>query len=126
MIRVHWKSILLVILGIGVGLALGRLPSGRVLGGGESKNGPKPASDHTRAANAALYQQLPFDDTRDFEDAKRGLIAPLTDEGVVKDAKGTYRVRRPAVPVPARRQGAGHGQPQPLARVAAQRHLGAV
>jgi alkyl sulfatase BDS1-like metallo-beta-lactamase superfamily hydrolase len=48
----------------------------------------KPASDATKAANAALLQLYPFADTRDFEDAKRGLIAPLPNEGVIKDDKG--------------------------------------
>ena len=31
---------------------------------------------------------LPFDDTRDFADARRGLIAELPDGGIVKDAQG--------------------------------------
>lgn len=48
----------------------------------------RPASDATKAANAALLQVYPFADTRDFEDAKRGLIAPLPNEGVIKDDKG--------------------------------------
>ena len=38
---------------------------------------PKDATEATRAANGQLLQQLPFDDTSDFDDAKRGLIAPL-------------------------------------------------
>jgi alkyl sulfatase BDS1-like metallo-beta-lactamase superfamily hydrolase len=42
----------------------------------------------TRAANAAMAKQLPFSDTRDFEAAKRGLIAPVPG-GVVKNAGGT-------------------------------------
>jgi alkyl sulfatase BDS1-like metallo-beta-lactamase superfamily hydrolase len=48
----------------------------------------KPAADATRAANAALLQTYPFADTRDFDDAKRGLIAPLPNDGVIKDDKG--------------------------------------
>ena len=35
------------------------------------------ATDATIAANAQLLQILPFDDTSDFDDAQRGLIAPL-------------------------------------------------
>lgn len=35
------------------------------------------ATEATRAANDALLTQLPFNDTSDFDDAKRGLIAPL-------------------------------------------------
>jgi alkyl sulfatase BDS1-like metallo-beta-lactamase superfamily hydrolase len=50
--------------------------------------GPRPATEHTRKANAALAGSLPFDDDRDFEDARRGLIAPLPDGGLVKNAAG--------------------------------------
>ncbi len=42
---------------------------------------PKPASDHTRAANDAVREALPFADKRSFENAARGFIAsidPLT------------------------------------------------
>jgi alkyl sulfatase BDS1-like metallo-beta-lactamase superfamily hydrolase len=50
-------------------------------------NARNDASEATRQTNAALLEQLPFDDTSDFDDAQRGLIAPLptdlieTDEG---------------------------------------------
>lgn len=37
----------------------------------------KGASDHTRAAHAAMAADLPWDDRQDFEDAVRGFIAPL-------------------------------------------------
>jgi alkyl sulfatase BDS1-like metallo-beta-lactamase superfamily hydrolase len=46
------------------------------------------AEPATRAANAALAARLPFADTRDFEAAQRGLIAPVP-EGVVKAESGT-------------------------------------
>lgn len=36
---------------------------------------PKPATAATRAANAAVLKELPFQDKQDFEDAQRGLIA---------------------------------------------------
>jgi alkyl sulfatase BDS1-like metallo-beta-lactamase superfamily hydrolase len=39
----------------------------------------------TRSANAALAAKLPFSDTRDFEAAKRGLIAPVPDGTIVSD-----------------------------------------
>lgn len=42
----------------------------------------------TRAANAAWAAKLPFGDTRDFEAAQRGLIAPVP-EGVVRAESGT-------------------------------------
>src|SRR5436190_8240867 len=46
------------------------------------------ADPATRAANAAMAAKLPFADTRDFEAAKRGLIAPVPG-GLVKAASGT-------------------------------------
>jgi alkyl sulfatase BDS1-like metallo-beta-lactamase superfamily hydrolase len=42
----------------------------------------------TRAANAAMAAKLPFDQTADFEAARRGLIAPVP-EGLVRAANGT-------------------------------------
>jgi alkyl sulfatase BDS1-like metallo-beta-lactamase superfamily hydrolase len=42
----------------------------------------------TRAANAAMAAKLPFADTRDFEAAGRGLIAPVP-EGMVCTGSGT-------------------------------------
>ena len=46
------------------------------------------ATETTRAANAELLNSLPFADRRDFEEAKRGFIAPLPDEGVIKNEQG--------------------------------------
>jgi alkyl sulfatase BDS1-like metallo-beta-lactamase superfamily hydrolase len=51
-------------------------------------SGPKPATDATKKANAAFAKTLNFDDKRDFEDAKRGFLAPLPDGGVVMNDKG--------------------------------------
>lgn len=47
----------------------------------------KDASETTKAANAALLQALPFDNTSDFDDAQRGLIAPLPS-AVIEGASG--------------------------------------
>lgn len=50
---------------------------------------PKDATAQTRAANAAVLQQLPFADQQDFADAQRGFVATLspmtikTDSGLV-------------------------------------------
>jgi len=52
----------------------------------KGKSGP--ASAKTKAANTALMDVFPFKDQADFENAKRGLIAPLPNEGVIKDEKG--------------------------------------
>ncbi len=49
---------------------------------------PKPASEATKKANAAVLAELPFSNKQDFEDAQRGFIAPLPDKGVVKNDKG--------------------------------------
>src|ERR1700755_1744443 len=43
----------------------------------------KDASEFTKAANAKLLEELPFEDQRDFEEATRGMIAPLSTEAVV-------------------------------------------
>ena len=48
----------------------------------------KDASTATRAVNGALLASLPFEDRRDFEEAARGLIAPLPDDGVITAADG--------------------------------------
>lgn len=46
------------------------------------------AEPATRKANEAMAAGLPFGDTRDFEAAQRGLIAPVPD-GVVQSQNGT-------------------------------------
>ena len=48
---------------------------------------PKDAEPSTRAANAAIRAALPFEDRRDFADARRGLIATLPD-GIARAASG--------------------------------------
>ncbi|MCT7940742.1 alkyl/aryl-sulfatase [Shewanella holmiensis] len=48
---------------------------------------PKPATDHTKQANNAVLEALPFSDKQDFENAKRGFIAK-PDVVTIKDAKG--------------------------------------
>lgn len=49
---------------------------------------PKPPTASTLQAQNAVRQTLDFSDKQDFEDAQRGLIAPLKNDGVVKDAQG--------------------------------------
>jgi len=46
------------------------------------------ASGTTKKINAGVLQQLPFTDRQDFEDARRGFIAPLPDGGVIRDKDG--------------------------------------
>lgn len=57
-------------------------------GSNASKGAPQGASEATRAAHAALLEAYPFKDQQDFEDAKRGLIAPLPNGGEIKSADG--------------------------------------
>lgn len=47
----------------------------------------KDAADATKQANSALLKQLPFNDTSDFDAAKKGFIAPLPSE-VIKGSAG--------------------------------------
>lgn len=47
---------------------------------------PKPASDATTRANAAVLKELPFGDDTDFENARRGLIA--AGSGQIENAEG--------------------------------------
>jgi alkyl sulfatase BDS1-like metallo-beta-lactamase superfamily hydrolase len=49
---------------------------------------PKPATETTRQVNQRAQQEMSFDDGRDFADAQRGRIAPLPDNGFVRDAAG--------------------------------------
>lgn len=46
------------------------------------------ARDATRAANKAVAEGLAWEDARDFDDAARGLIAPLPEGGKVRGADG--------------------------------------
>jgi len=48
----------------------------------------KPATEATKEANAAMLKALPFSNKQAFEDSARGFIAPLENNGVVKNSKG--------------------------------------
>jgi alkyl sulfatase BDS1-like metallo-beta-lactamase superfamily hydrolase len=48
----------------------------------------KQATPATLAANAAYRRTLPFDQTQDFEDARRGFLAALPDPQAIRDASG--------------------------------------
>ena len=47
----------------------------------------KGATDATRAANEALLKELPFNDQRDFENARKGFIAAI-EGGKIKNEEG--------------------------------------
>ncbi len=46
---------------------------------------PKDATPTTRAQNRAVLDALPFDDTQDFEDARRGFLGSLPDVEIKND-----------------------------------------
>ncbi len=48
--------------------------------GGNTPGFRNDATEFTIARNAALYDELPFDDTSDFDDVQRGFIAPIPDD----------------------------------------------
>ena len=50
--------------------------------------GAKPATPATVAENAVYRKGLPFDETQDFEDARRGLIAALPEPVIIRTAEG--------------------------------------
>jgi len=47
---------------------------------------PKDASAITRALNRAVLDALPFADTRDFDDARRGFVGSLPEVEIKNDA----------------------------------------
>lgn len=49
---------------------------------------PQPATKYTQQVNQKYIQSLPFSDRQDFDDAQRGFIAPLPDQGMLKNADG--------------------------------------
>ncbi len=51
------------------------------------------ASEHTKAANAAVIEALPFSDRTDFENANRGFIAPLGTDAIANaDGRPVYDI----------------------------------
>jgi alkyl sulfatase BDS1-like metallo-beta-lactamase superfamily hydrolase len=48
----------------------------------------KNATEITAKKNSQVQKKLPFTNEQDFKDAKRGFIAPLPNNGVIKNTKG--------------------------------------
>ena len=46
------------------------------------------ATSFTKEVNQNVLKELPFDNTEDFKDASRGFIAPLPNDGIIKNGKG--------------------------------------
>ncbi|EIH5002698.1 MBL fold metallo-hydrolase [Shigella boydii] len=53
----------------------------------------KAATQYTQQINQNYAKSLPFSDRQDFDDAQRGFIAPLLDEGILRDANGKIYYR---------------------------------
>ncbi len=56
--------------------------------GAACASAPKPATATTRAANEKIRALLDFGDMRDFEEASRGFVAPLPNDGVIANSAG--------------------------------------
>lgn len=54
------------------------------------------ASSFTRSHNQEVLKQLPFDNKEDFEEATKGFVAPLPNDGVIKNDKGEIVWNLPA------------------------------
>ena len=60
--------------------------SGMMVNTANAKEEAKAATQYTQQINQNYAKSLPFSDRQDFDDAQRGFIAPLLDEG---DRKST-------------------------------------
>ena len=79
----------------------------------------KPAQPATIERQTALTEHLHFDDRQDFENATRGLVAPVPNDGVVTNERGTT-VLNLRLRVPGWGRADRHHQPKPAENVATQ------
>ncbi len=56
--------------------------SGMMVNTANAKEEAKAATQYTQQVNQNYAKSLPFSDRQDFDDAQRGFIAPLLDEGL--------------------------------------------
>lgn len=77
-------------IGLAAGLSGGAAPASAQDVPPVSRNSasPKPATRATQDVNAMYREGLPFNDTRDFADARRGLLASLPDPVVIRNSQG--------------------------------------
>ncbi len=54
----------------------------------QAKESLKGATPNTKEENESVFMELPFQDIQSFKDAERGFIAPLPNNGVIKNDKG--------------------------------------
>lgn len=78
--RVGWMALALVL-----GMALSLARAGYATAAGMPS---KPATEQTRQVNDAFFKAFDFADMQDFEDARRGFIAPLENQGVILNEAG--------------------------------------
>lgn len=62
--------------------------SGMMVNTANATDEAKAATQYTQQVNQNYAKSLPFSDRQDFDDAQRGFIAPLLDEGILRDANG--------------------------------------
>lgn len=67
--------------------------SGMMVNTAYAKEEAKTATQYTQQVNQNYAKSLPFSDRQDFDDAQRGFIAPLLDEGILRDANGKVYYR---------------------------------
>ena len=67
--------------------------SGMMVNTANAKEEAKAATQYTQQVNQNYAKSLPFSDRQDFDDAQRGFIAPLLDEGILRDANGKIYYR---------------------------------
>ncbi|ENC0932353.1 MBL fold metallo-hydrolase [Escherichia coli] len=67
--------------------------SGMMINTAYATDEAKAATQYTQQVNQNYAKSLPFSDRQDFDDAQRGFIAPLLDEGILRDANGKVYYR---------------------------------
>ncbi|MFM0649625.1 alkyl sulfatase dimerization domain-containing protein [Paraburkholderia bryophila] len=86
--RQFLRGVATVGIATGVGAVVGDALAQTAPGMAASGIGAKPPTRATREANAVYANQLAFNDTQDFQDATRGLIAALPEPGIIPSSKG--------------------------------------
>ena len=53
-----------------------------------NKKNTKDATEITVKKNSQVLKELPFNNQQDFEEAERGFIAPLPNNGIINNSNG--------------------------------------
>lgn len=86
--REFLKGVVSVGVATGIGVVAGDALADTAAAPKATGVGNKPPTKATRDANALYADQLAFNNTQDFEDASRGLIATLPEPGIIPSTKG--------------------------------------